>query len=500
MRFCDLLKDDEYILLSNSGALGIPISGVSSRTDGVREGCVFVSLRGTHTDGAGFIAESVRRGACLVVCETPPALCPVPYVLVKNARQALSYMLHRFWGSAGDSMRLYGVTGTNGKTSTCMFLREIFIEAGIRTGYIGTLKCSIGHERMYLGEYDDDRMSTMTTPDPEQLYRILYEMKRVGVESVIIECSSHALFFDKLAPLRFRCGVFTNFSPEHLDFHSEMADYLEAKLKLFALADRMCINADDPVCLGAARTADVPYTLYGANEEADCRAADIIITGIDGVEYKCVYGDAVIPISSSVPGRFSLYNTLSAVSVALTEGISADAASRGVARVTAIDGRTERLELSGKLDGVSIVIDYAHTERALEQLLISFSECRAGSGRIVTVFGCGGNRDRSKRAPMGAVASRYSDLVIITEDNSRDEDVDSIIADIVVGIDKTKDHKIIKNRREALEYVINNAVRGDLILLVGKGHEKYEIKNGKKVPFSEKEVIYELLGESRTEV
>ena len=208
----------------------------------------------------------------------------------------------------------------------------------------------------------------------------------------------------------------------------------------------------------------------------------------------------MIPISSSVPGRFSLYNTLSAVSVALTEGISADAASRGVARVTAIDGRTERLELSGKLDGVSIVIDYAHTERALEQLLISFSACRAGSGRIVNVFGCGGNRDRSKRAPMGAVASRYSDLVIITEDNSRDEDVDSIIADIVVGIDKTKDHKIIKNRREALEYVINNAVRGDLILLVGKGHEKYEIKNGKKVPFSEKEVIYELLGESRTEV
>lgn len=500
MRLSDILYDSEYSILSDREVMDVQIDGITSRSDEVRDGFAFVSLRGTNTDGAEFVAESVRRGARLIVSETPPAICDVPYVLVRNARRALSYMLHRFWGRAGERMRLYAVTGTNGKTSTCMYLREIFMEAGIRTGYIGTLKSMIDRERIYLGGNDDDRMSTMTTPDPEQLYRILYEMEAQNVESVIIECSSHALYYDKLAPLRFRCGVFTNFSPEHLDFHSDMSSYLSAKLKLCPMSDKMLLNGDDPVCDGVKNTSDIPCRTFGTSVEAYYRASDIELNGVEGVEYNCRVGRDTVHVKCNVPGRFSLYNSLAALSTAANEGIPNDAITRGIFGVERIDGRIEKLDLTGKLDGVTVVIDYAHTERALEQLLISVCECKGDGGRIVTLFGCGGNRDRSKRAPMGAVASKYSDLVIITEDNSRDEALDSIIADIMTGIDRKKDHRIIKNRKEALEYVIKNAIKGDIILLVGKGHENYQIKNGKRIPFSEKQVIFELLGKGDTEV
>ncbi len=500
MLVSDILYDGEYIMLSDSRVLNMPICGITSRSYDVGENYVFVSLKGTNTDGAEYVAESVRRGARLIVSETVPAFCDAHYVIVKNARLALSYMLHRYWGSAGDSLRLFAVTGTNGKTSTCMFLREIFMEAGIKTGYIGTLKSTVGHDRLHLDEYEDERMSTMTTPDPEQLYRILYEMKKEQVENVVIECSSHALYLDKVAPLRFKCGVFTNFSPEHLDFHSDMRDYLQAKVKLACLSDMMLLNADDPVCVGVSKSVDIPCRLYGISDCSHYRASNVDLMGIDGLEYNCICNSRIIPVRCNVPGRFSLYNSLAAVCVAAEEGMPADVISRGVSRVERINGRIEKLDLSGKLDGVSVVIDYAHTERALEQLLISVCECKGESGRIVTLFGCGGNRDKSKRAPMGAVASKYSDLVIITEDNSRDENVDLIIDDIMAGIDKNKAYKIIKNRKEALEYVIKKAINGDIILLVGKGHEEYEIKNGKKTPFSEKKVIYELLGDDRAEV
>lgn len=396
-------------------------------------------------------------------------------------------------------MELYAVTGTNGKTSSCFYLREIFISAGIRTGYIGTLKSYIDHDSLSLGIYDNDRMSTMTTPDPEQLYRILGEMHRAGVKKVIIEASSHALALHKLAPLRFRAGIFTNFSPEHLDFHSCMDDYLRAKCKLFSLTDKMYLNADDPVCRSLSR-GDVPCVLWGEDEGADTRAVEVSINGTNGVSYTVQSGKESFMVRASGIGRFTMHNSLCALSLALGEGISKEHILRGIAAVSGIRGRLEKLELGEKYRDLTVIIDYAHTERALEQLLRTVLDIRRDGQRIVTLFGCGGDRDKSKRAPMGRCASYYSDVVVITEDNSRSEDPDAIIFDIMQGIDTAKEYKIIKNRRKAIEFVIKNARKDDIILLVGKGHEEYEITNNIKSPFSEKRIVYELLGQSGTEV
>ncbi len=499
MLFSDILHEGEYYELSDPSVMYMRIEGVSSDSRDIGQGHVFVSVKGTHTDGESYISESMRRGAVAVVCDKKPKDCGMPYILVENARRALSFMLHRFWGSSGERMKLYAVTGTNGKTSTCFYLREIFMQAGIRTGYIGTLKSYIDRQKLSIGECGDERSSTMTTPDPEQLYRILHKMEAGEAECVIIEASSHALQLDKLAPLRFRCGIFTNFSSEHLDFHRTMDDYLSAKTKLFSMSDKMYLNGDDPVCRALCK-GSVPCELFGTGKASDIRAEQIEMHGTHGVSYTAVIGDTKIKVNTSGIGVFSLYNSLAAISAASCAGISADDIQHGIENVTCIDGRLERLKLNGEHKELTVIIDYAHTEGALCQLLSTVSGIRAPGQRIVTLFGCGGDRDKSKRAPMGRCASFYSDLVVITEDNSRSEDTDSIISDIMQGIDKTKEFKIIKNRRKAIEFVMKNARKDDIILLVGKGHEEYEIKNDKKTPFSEKRIVYELLGEGSTEV
>ena len=491
----DLIRDGEYVDVSDSSVFSVKVEGVTSCSKNVHPGYVFVSVRGTRTDGVLYAKDSEERGAVLIVCENVPPLCPLPYVKVQNARRTLSFMLHRFWGETADKMRVFAATGTNGKTSTTTFLREILISSGASVGYVGSIDCFVNRDIMRLDAADHYKMATMTTPDPEQFYRLLYEMYNHGARYLVMEASSHALRLDKLAPIRVDAGLFTNFSPEHLDFHLDMSDYLLSKCKLFSLSDRVYLNVDDNVCRSTLGVFGTPEFTYGIETDGvDFRAVDLKSFGISGMSYRIISEKYNFNIRCNIPGKFSVYNSLAAAALALGEGIDEKSVSEAISSVKGIDGRLERLELGQTKKDISVIIDYAHTERALENLLITVCSIRESSQRIITLFGCGGDRDREKRAPMGRVASKYSDVVIITEDNSRNEDTDKIIADIIAGIDKTKPYKIIRDRKQAIEYAIKQAITGDIILLVGKGHEQYEIKNGRKLPFSEKQIVYELLG------
>ncbi len=492
----ELIYDGEYTQISNRALLSQNVSGVSSHSADIRPGWVFVCFKGTKTDGSCYISDAIGRGASVIVCEDSFLPADAPFVRVKNPRKMLSLMLHRFWDRSAEKMKLFAVTGTNGKTSTLEYLKGIFICAGQSTATVGTLKCTLDNDKFYLGGNDDDRMSTMTTPDPEQLYKALYEMHRKGAKNVIIEASSHALSLEKLAPLRFDCGIFTNFSSEHLDFHHELDGYLSSKAKLFSMSEKMFINSDDPSCLSVSRNTDTPCVYFGINNsESEYRAEDIHYFGVEGISYTLCSNKYRVPIKCRCSGEFSVYNTLAAGAVALDQGVEPELISKALCEVERVEGRFEKIYPGEEHGDFSVFIDYAHTERAMEKLLCSVQKLKRPDQRIVTVFGCGGERDRTKRAPMGSVASRYSDLVIITEDNSRGEDVEAIISDIMLGIDKTKPHLIIKNRKKAIEYAIKQAITGDIILLVGKGHENYEITRDGKVPFSEKRIVYQAMKE-----
>ncbi len=492
MKLYELIYKDEYTSVSAHRVFELDIKGISSDSREISEGCAFVALGGIHTDGALYAADAQRRGAVVCICERAPMLCSLPYVCVKNARVMLSFMLHRFWGRAADKMKLYALTGTNGKTSTAAFLKQIFISAGVKTGIIGTLKAYVDNDRICLGDTFDRKMATMTTPDPEVFYKMIAKMYESGVTHVILEASSHALKLDKLAPLRFSASAFLNFSSDHLDFHLDSTDYLLSKCKIFSMSDKVYVNIDDCVCRAAARVFETQCATYSAKDKkADFSAKNIQINGCDGISYDISYKDKSVNVSSSIFGEFTVYNTLAAASVALSEGICAECVADGIASIKAIDGRLERVPLPTEHRDISVFIDYAHTEKAMEELLRTVRASGDEHRRIVTLFGCGGERDREKRAPMARVAFKYSDFVIITEDNSRGEDPDSIIEDIMQGIDREKPYKIIKNRRSAINFAIKNAVSGDIILLVGKGHEQYEITRDGILPFSEKEAVYE---------
>ncbi len=493
MKLYELIYKDEYTFLSSMELLNLDISGISSDSRNITENFAFVALGGSHSDGVYYAFQAQANGACVCICESPPVLCDIPYVKVKNSRAVLSLMLARFYGSVCNKMKVYALTGTNGKTSTALILKNILMQSGVKTGYIGTLKCYVDNDRFYLGGGNDEKISTMTTPDPEELYMIISKMYGDGVRHLVVEASSHALKLDKLLPIRMSASAFLNFSSDHLDFHMDTTDYLLSKCKIFSMSDKVYVNSDDAVCSSAGRVFRSNVATYSAKDVcSDYRACDIKYHGYDGVSYTLRYGKRDFSIESKLFGDYSVYNTLSAASVALGDGVDEGSVRAGILSVQSIDGRLERVSENSD---IAVFIDYAHTEKAMEGLLRTVMRVKKDGQRIITVFGCGGERDREKRAPMARAASEYSDLVIVTEDNSRGEDINCIINDIMRGIDKGKNHKVIQDRREAIHFAIKNARENDIVLLVGKGHEQYEITKDGKRPFSEKDAVYEALRE-----
>ncbi len=448
----------------------VEICGVTSDSRRVRQGYLFVCLPGLHLDSTEFIGRAYENGAVAVMTEKALGGAEI---VVNDTLDAMSRLCRTFYGGKSEKLRLVAVTGTNGKTTVVSLLRSICEAAGKRCGTIGTLGIYSGGKRLFLNNHESS--ANMTTPDPEELYQALSQMADDDCEFVFMEASSHALARKKLDALNFEVGIFTNLSRDHLDFHGNFYEYAAAKSRLYGLCKHFVANADDPN-VGLIAPMGIGCSVKG---RSDVYAENVRCLNEKGCSYRLTADNAVFTVSSPMAGEFTVMNTLEAAAAALQLGFTSRDITAGISRMPSVAGRMERVSLSVNAP-ISVYIDYAHTPDALEKILISAREL-AGFGRVVVLFGCGGDRDTGKRPEMGAVATRYADHTIITSDNSRSEDPEAIISDILAGADKGKSYTVIVDRSEAIDYAIKKSRPGDVIILAGKGHEKYEIdKNGRR--------------------
>jgi UDP-N-acetylmuramoyl-L-alanyl-D-glutamate--2,6-diaminopimelate ligase len=446
---------------------------------------MFICVEGFNSDGHDYIDEAIRKGATSLVVQKKVEVHGdnVTVVRVKNTRKAMAAIGHVFYNFPSQKLKIIGVTGTNGKTTTTYLLKSILEKAGFRVGLLGTIAVRIG---------DKEIPSLRTTPESLDLHRLFAEMVEEGIDYVVMEVSSHSLDLDRVGFVDFDIGIFTNLTRDHLDFHGNMDNYLEAKIKLFKSTDRInVINADDPSrdrIISRIKHLPTPILTYGINSEADYRAEDIELNS-NRVKYSMVWKDKKLPIELRIPGVISVYNSLAAATALIADGISPKYIQEGLRGVEGVKGRSESID-TGR--GFSVIIDYAHTPDGLKNILSTIRDF--AKGRIITLFGCGGNRDREKRPMMGEIAGELSDFVIITSDNPRKEEPYQIIDEILPGVEKTGCSYIcIVDRREAIEYALRAAKKDDVVLLAGKGHETYQEFADRVVEFDERKIVMEIL-------
>lgn len=471
---------------------GREASGIVTDSRKVTENCIFVCIRGASCDGHDHMDEAIRAGAAVIVAENVRGVCEggAAIILVENTRLTASLLYNAWYGDPTATIKVVGVTGTNGKTSVCLLMRRIFEAAGYPCGYIGTVGCISVSERQVCE-------AEMTTPDPAALYHALAQMRDDGAEYVFMEVSSHALAQCRADAIKFDSAVFTNLTEDHLDFHRDMENYYKAKEKLFSMCRRAVVNTDDAAGRRLLRSlkqrgADVRSCSL---DEGDFCAVLPRSRGVEGTEYALKTANGIYRVFLPLLGEFQVMNSLQAAAIALMHGIPMDRIRSALSTMPPISGRMERLRLHER-QSFELVIDYAHTPDALEKLLRSVREIKPDRGRTVLLFGCGGEREREKRRAMGQIASRLSDMTVITSDNSRGEDTDSIIGEILKGIDKEKEYVVIKDRREAIRRAVLEYVRrGDVLVLAGKGHERYQIDRDGKHGFDEREIVKNALDE-----
>ena len=446
----------------------------------VEKGDVFCCVVGTFADGHKYAAQAVEAGAAALVVERQLDI-DIPQVLVENTRIAMAEMAAAYYGNPADEMVMVGITGTNGKTSTSYMLKSIAERMGKKVGLIGTIRNMIGDIII-----DTER----TTPESVDLQRILRQMKDEKVDVVIMEVSSHSLDQKRVHGISYDIGCFTNLTQDHLDYHKTFENYFAAKKLLFAQCKKAVINLDDSYAADMVAGVDIPVMSVGIREQADVTASEIDIT-TRGVQFDFNYRTVTSRFNVPIPGLFSVFNAMSAAGIALSLGWTLDSIKYGLEHMVSVSGRLEPLP-TGKNE-FTVLLDYAHTPDALENLLKTVRGF--ASGRVVTLFGCGGDRDHAKRPIMGEIAGRFSDFAIVTSDNPRSENPMDIIASVEEGVKKSGcEYIVIENRREAIEYALKNANRNDVIILAGKGHENYQEINGGKHPFDEKEIVAEILG------
>ena len=515
---CDLLTEAGILAPESLGE--IVVKGLSSDSRKVTEGDLFIAIDGLHTDAREHIPEAVAKGAAAIVCEaaeTLPDTGSIPLIPVPNARAALAYLYDAWYGHPARCLRLVAVTGTNGKTSVSSMLRAILRTSGVPCGLIGTVGCysTVGNTPIGGGE-------GMTTPEPAELYPLLARMAADAPAdsphppTVVMEVTSHALRMGRVAPLAFELGIFTNLTPEHMDLHGTMEDYYAAKRSLFEVCREAVVNADDRygrrllseplplhhyhICHADGAQAAISDRICPAGEGGCTRlyAEQVKSLGEDGVSFKLTSPDVRLRLRCPVPGQFTVMNALEAASAALALGADPAAIRDALAHFSGVPGRMERVRLPDTDVPFSVFIDFAHTPDALENLLRSVHDFRRRGQRIVLVFGCGGDRDRSKRKVMARIASRMADSLVITSDNSRTESPADIISDILLGVDKESEFAVVPDRAEAIRYAVKYARSGDIILLAGKGHENYEIDREGKHPFCEKDIAVRAAQEFHT--
>lgn len=452
------------------------ITDVCIHSDAVEQGALFVALRGERADGAAYIAHAAARGASCVVTECAAEDCP--YIVVDDARAALAAIAKTWFGDPASGMKIVGVTGTNGKTTTTHLLKEIIERClGARVGLVGTNHILIGEE-----VFPAER----TTPDALTLMRAFRRMKDAGCGYVVMEVSSHALMQSRVAAIWFDVAVFTNLTQDHLDYHATMEDYCDAKARIFRQCTTAVCNGDDEWCARVLRDAPCENILYGQKFSADIVGWRPEYTR-RGVSFTAVSDTDAAEAKLAIPGAFSLYNALAAIAAATALGIPLGRACRALALCSGVRGRAEVVECDAPF---TVLIDYAHTPDALSNILgalTGFAE-----GRIITVFGCGGERDRAKRPLMGAIAAEKSDFVVLTSDNPRGENAYAILREIFAGMAQSETpFAIIEDRRAAIAFALDAAREGDVVALCGKGHETYQIVGSETRVLDEREVVRE---------
>jgi len=469
-----------------------PLSAIAYDSRRVAPAALFVALKGLKADGVAFAEQAISRGAQAVVTEAAaPAGVAVPWIVVRDARLALALLADRCFDHPSRRMPVIGVTGTNGKTTTAYLLTAMLDEAGLRAGMLGTVAYRIGGE---------DREASRTTPEAPDVQHLLSEMLNHGNRSAVMEVSSHALSLKRVDGMRFAAAVFSNLTRDHLDFHEDMEAYFAAKRRLFEMLPREApgiVNLDDPRGPSLVEICGRPVT-YAITAPADVRPGPVVMT-LTGLQFDVTTPTGTVHIHSKLVGRPNVYNILAATATALALHVPIDAIERGVAGLAGVPGRFE--VVSAASDDVTVVVDYAHTDDALRNLLETARPL--GARRLVTVFGCGGDRDRSKRPLMGMVAARLSDVVVITSDNPRSEDPKRIIEEIERGISagsqtsRTPTVVSVVDRAEAIDRAIAMAEAGDVVLIAGKGHEKYQQVGDRVLPFDDGEVARAALAKRR---
>ncbi len=458
----------------------IEITGITIDSREVRQGYLFICICGMERDGHDFAAMAAQNGAAVIAAQHEIDV-GVPTVIYEDTRTAMAEISAKFYGEPEKQLKLVGITGTNGKTTVSYLIKKILETAGKTVGAIGTNEILVGDRDVGI------KSSTPTTPNSLELHRIFAKMVQMGAEYAVMEVSSHALDLHRVDGLCYEVGVFTNLTRDHLDYHKTMENYYLAKKKLFDISKIGIINADDEY--GARLLSEVPCeTLSVGTGDCALAATDIEIAA-SGVRFTANYKGEKYPVKLGISGMFSVYNAICAIGAALSLGVDMQTIIEGLGAEKGVKGRLERVPAN---TDYSVIIDYAHTPDGLENVLNAVNSFK--KGRSIAVFGCGGDRDKTKRPIMGDIGTRLADLAIITSDNPRTEDPDSIVADVVAGV-KKGDYKVIVNRREAIGYALSIAEKDDIVLLLGKGQETYQIIGKEKTHFDEREVVKEFLGE-----
>lgn len=470
------------------GDLDIEISGIENNSKNVKEGYLFVAIQGFSTDGHQYVESAIENGAIAVMlqegCDLKNMNIPsnVTILMVPNTREALAIMADNFYDHPSRKFKLIGITGTKGKTTTTFMIKEILEKEGKKVGLIGTIAIYINGKKIK----DSDR----TTPESLELQRIFAQMVEAGVEVVVMEVSSQSLKLHRVDACNFDIVAFTNFSEDHISpkEHPDMEDYWNSKLKLFKMCSVGIANADDLYVAKIPKLfPESNIVTYGLDNFANVLAKDITITN-SYVDFRVKIKDKNERVKTGIPGRFSVYNSLVAICVAQKFGIDPEKVKEALAEVR-VPGRSELVDNEKE---IPIMIDYAHSPESLENILQATKSYTRG--KVISVFGCGGDRDSGKRPIMGEISGRIADYTIITSDNPRTENPEEITKQIEEGIKKTNGkYKVIVDRKEAIEEAIKMATKRDIVILAGKGHEPYQEINGEKYPFDEREIVKEII-------
>lgn len=470
---CDIVKGNDEI----------EIKKIVFDSREVEENSLFVAISGFKVDGHNFIHQAVTKGAKAIVVEKDVELdSDITLIRVENTRRVLAYLSSAFYDQPSEKLNVIGITGTNGKTSTTYFINSILDVEKRKVGVIGTLGIMIDNKLT---------KTNNTTPESIHLQQFFNKMNKENVDDCIMEVSSHSIELNRVDDIDFNIGIFTNLSEEHLDFHKTLDSYMKAKLKLFYMTkDYNIINSDDKYgkqMINELIDVDTKLITYGISR-GDVRAEDIQ-QSVKGIKFNLITSTDKMEINMTTPGIFNVYNALAAASCAIAMDISLQSIKKGLERIKGVKGRFEVIPTEKDFD---VIVDFAHSPDGFDNVLSTVKEF--AEGRIVSVFGCGGERDRTKRPKMGRIASQYSDICILTSDNSRSEKTEDIIEEIYTGIkgDACECYKI-PDRREAIEYAIKIAEPKDIILLLGKGHETYQIIDGKTYEFNEFKIVQEIV-------